>query len=111
VRGKKVWAHWVWCKYGLDFLKQDGEWRIWHFRCFEVARAPYEENWISFADKNAVAFELDLMYFGDDGKPVFMPPPDEPATSRSFPYRPDQRQTLEPEPPVPYTTFVETFEY
>jgi hypothetical protein len=38
VDGKKVWAHWVWCKYGVDFLKQDGAWRIWHFRCFEVAR-------------------------------------------------------------------------
>jgi hypothetical protein len=111
VRGMKMWAHWVWCKYGLDFLKQDGEWRIWHFRCFEVARAPYEENWISFADKNAVAFELDLMYFGEDGKPVFMPPPDEAATSLSYPYRPDQRQTLEPALPVPYTTFDETFEY
>lgn len=21
VLGKKVWAHWVWCKYGIDFLK------------------------------------------------------------------------------------------
>ena len=24
VDGRKVWAHWVWCKYGIDFLKQDG---------------------------------------------------------------------------------------
>lgn len=105
VRGKKVWAHWVWCKYALDFLKQDGEWRIWHFRCYEVARAPFEENWISFAEKNAVAFDLDLMYFGDDGKPVFMPPPDEPAKHLASPYRPDQIQTLDPRPPEPYTTF------
>ena len=22
VLGKKVWAHWVWCKYAIDFLKQ-----------------------------------------------------------------------------------------
>jgi hypothetical protein len=77
----------------------------------EAARAPFEENWISFAEKNQVAFDLDLMYFGDDGKPVFMPPADEPATSLASPYRPDGVQTLEPKPPVPYRTFDETFEY
>ncbi|KAK8087593.1 hypothetical protein PG997_002554 [Apiospora hydei] len=52
-----LWAHWVWCQYALDFLKQDGEWKIWHFRCLEVSRAPFSENWITFADKNQVAFE------------------------------------------------------
>ncbi len=39
VDGRKVWAHWVWCKYGVDFLKPDGRWRIWRFRCFETPRA------------------------------------------------------------------------
>lgn len=57
VDNKRVWAHWVWCQYALDFLKQDGEWKIWHFRCLEVARAPYSENWITFASKNQVAFD------------------------------------------------------
>ena len=52
VDGKPVWAHWVWCKYGVDFIKQDGEWRIWHFRCYEVARAPFNRDWISFAEDN-----------------------------------------------------------
>ena len=50
-------AHWVWCQYGIDFLKQDGEWKVWHFRCLEVARAPFSENWITFAGKNQVAFD------------------------------------------------------
>ena len=81
VLGKKVWAHWVWCKYAIDFLKQDGEWKFWKFRCYELARAPFEENWVSFGLKNQGAFDLDLMYFGDDGKPVFMPPADEPVPS------------------------------
>src|SRR3954468_24759863 len=22
VDGRKIWAHWIWCKYGLDFVKQ-----------------------------------------------------------------------------------------
>jgi hypothetical protein len=61
VRGQKVWAHWVWCKYALDFLRQDGKWKIWNFGCYELARAPFEENRISFAEKNEYAFALDLI--------------------------------------------------
>jgi hypothetical protein len=111
VLGKKVWAHWVWCKYGLDFLKQDGRWKIWHFRCFEIARAPYGENWIKFAFRDVAAFDKDLMYFGEDGRPKFMPPPDAPATDFANRYQPDLSQQLQPVPPVPYASFDETFEY
>jgi SnoaL-like domain len=110
VDGKKVWAHWVWCKYGIDFLKQDGTWRIWHFRCLEIARAPYHENWISFAARDAESFDKDLMYFGEDGRPRFMPPPDATASHLSHRYRPDESQMLDPRPPTPYSTFAETSE-
>jgi hypothetical protein len=111
VDGKKVWAHWVWCKYGVDFLKQDGQWKIWHFRCFEVARAPYHENWIQFQSRDAESFDKDLMYFGDDGRPKFMPEPDAPASDLADRYKPNLRQRLQPRPPEPYATFSDTFEY
>lgn len=105
LHGKKVWAHWVWVKYAVDFLKQDGEWKIWKFRCVEVARAPYEENWISFAEKNTEAFKLDIKYFGDDGEVRFMPEPDEPVVHEHWPYRPDSRVELAPKPPRPYQSY------
>ena len=110
VLGKRVWAHWVWCKYAVDFLCQDGAWRIWKFRCYELARAPFEENWVSFGEKNQHAFDLDLMYFGDDGKAVFMPPADEPAPVPNYPYSPSTVQTLDPAPPTPHETFIDTYE-
>lgn len=109
VDGHKVWAHWVWCKYGVDFLKQDGQWRIWRFRCFEVARAPYDENWIAFAAHERATYEAKLMYFGDDGKPVFLPPVDGPAVTPSQPYQVDTAQQLVPEPPRPYAQHQDTF--
>ncbi len=109
VDGQKIWAHWVWCKYGIDFLQQDRQWRIWKFRCYEVARAPYDEDWISFAAHPRAEYEAKLMYFGDDGKPVFMPPVEAPTTMPSEPYRIDGRQELVPEPPQPYTDFEDTF--
>ncbi len=109
VLGKKVWAHWVWCKYAIDFLRQDGEWKIWKFRCYELARAPFHEDWVAFGLKNQGAFDLDLMYFGDDGKPVFMPKADVPVPSPAHPYSPTTTQTLDPVPPVPHATFTDTF--
>lgn len=109
VDGQKVWAHWVWCKYGVDFRKQHGQWRIWRFRCFEVARAPYDENWIAFAAHERATYEAKLMYFGDDGKPVFLPPVDGPAVTPSQPYQVDTAQQLVPEPPRPYAQHEDTF--
>lgn len=112
VDGKKVWMHNVYLKYGVDFIKQDGEWKIWHFHCFEVARAPYSMGWIPFAAAaQDDAFNFDLMYIGDDGKPVFMPKTDEPATVLNNTYRTDSSQRLEARPPEPYRTFSETFSY
>ena len=112
VNGKKVWMHNVYLKYGLDFIKQDGEWKIWHFHCFEIARAPYGMGWIPFAAAaQDDAFNFDLMYLGDDGKPVFMPKADGPATVPNNTYRTDTAQRLEARPPEPYRTISETFEY
>lgn len=112
VQGKKVWMHNVYLKYGIDFIKQDGQWKIWHFHCFEVARAPYGMGWIPFAAAaQDDSFNVDLMYVGEDGKPVFMPKVDGPAKVLSNTYRTDTSQKLEARPPEPYRTFSETFEY
>lgn len=112
INGKKVWMHTVYAKYGIDFIKQDGEWKIWHFHCFEVARAPYGMGWIPFAAAAQDSpFADDLMYFGEDGRPVMMPKPDGPATIRHNPFRTDKGQTMDLLPPVPYRTISETFEY
>jgi hypothetical protein len=117
VHGKRVWAHWVQMKYPIDFIRQDGQWKIWHFRCLEISRARFDQNWIATAAevqdsaKNS-EFNADLMYLGDDGKPVFMPKPDAPAKSLAYPYRPDAAMDHDMPPlPVPYRTFSETFEY
>lgn len=112
INGKKVWMHTVYAKYGIDFIKQNGQWKIWHFHCFEVARAPFGLGWIPFAAAAQDSpFGDDLMYFGEDGKPVLMPKPNGPATIRHNPYRTDRGQTLDLKPPVPYRTFSETFAY
>lgn len=112
IDGKRVWMHEIMVKYGVDFIRQDGEWKIWHFHCYEVARSPHGMGWIPFAAQSQDnPFADDLMYFGEDGKPVLMPKPDAPVTMRNNPYRTDTGQTLDAPPPVPYRTISETFEY
>jgi hypothetical protein len=116
VDGKKVWAHWIQVRYHLDFLKQDGQWRIWHFRAVEVSRAPFGQNWIAFgatlqANRELGQFHNDLAYFGDNGEPVFMPPVDAPPKNIAPAYRTDDAMELVPALPEPYGTFSETFEY
>jgi SnoaL-like domain len=116
VEGKRVWAHWVQCRYSLDFLRQGDEWRIWHFRCVEISRAPFSKNWIAFASEMQAnqatsQFHNDLAYFGDDGAPVFMPTVDGPPKSLAYPYRTDRAFAIEPPLPQPYRTISETFEY
>jgi hypothetical protein len=109
VNGKRVWAHWVWCKYGVDFVKQDGQWRIWHFRCYEIARAPFDRDWVSFAADNQESHDSQLAWFGDDGVPVFLPPVDGPVETIYEPYGNDRAQILDPVPPLPYRDFEDTF--
>ena len=116
VNGKKVWAHWIQVRYYLDFLKQDGEWRIWHIRVVEVSRAPFSRNWITFAsilenNADAAKFHNDILYFGDDGEVVFYPEHDGPPKNIAFGYRTGEAMTLEPELPEPYDSFEDTFEY
>ena len=99
VGDKLVWAHWVWCKYGVDFLKQDSEWRIWHFRCYEVARAPFNRDWIGFASRTTRrATTRSWRGSGDDGVPVFLPPVDEPVDDGG---RLPVRRTTGPRPWTP----------
>jgi len=116
VEGKKVWAHWIQVRYYLDFLKQDGKWRIWHFRAAEISRAPFSQNWIAFASamqasKEHAEFHNDIAYMGENGEPVFMPPVDALPKSTANSYRTDRAMELVPELPEPYRTFSETFEY
>ena len=94
-------AHWAWCKYGCDFVTEDGRWKIWHLHVYGIFFTPYGQSW---ADPG-------------DSSPVVDPPgfpaelgPDRPPTTRWM-YRPDQVYVNEPAPPEPYVSFDESTAY
>jgi hypothetical protein len=79
-------------KYGIDFIKEDGKWKIWHHHIYRLIRGlGWDEKWSDQFKKP---------------EPVFPPgpKPDGPAVDDN-PYRPDTVQRLVPAPPEPYETF------
>lgn len=90
-------ANWAWCKYGCDFVLENGVWKIWHLHVFGLFMAPYNASWVEA---------------GDDMDPDDLPPlPPEYAPDRRWTthwnYRPDQVYVNEPAPPDRYGTFAE----
>jgi hypothetical protein len=47
----KPHAMWIWWKIGADFVKEDGEWKIWHYVKNPVYATQYDKSWMD----NAIA--------------------------------------------------------
>lgn len=99
--GNRVLAHWVWQKVAADFLLEDGAWKIWHLHIYELQRCPFDENWVTFANKRfadqaALDSEMRLCMAGIT--------PEEPTTFH-WQYTPDAIPVLNPVPPTPYQVF------
>ncbi len=39
-------ARWVPCKYGVDFLYENGAWKIWHLHRYTYLDTPFETSWL-----------------------------------------------------------------
>lgn len=35
---------WLWVKYGVDFVKENGQWKIWHLQVFPIFNTPYNKS-------------------------------------------------------------------
>jgi hypothetical protein len=89
-------AFWAWCKYGCDFVIEDGQWKIWHLHVYGIFLAPYGRSWVEQPE--------------DMIDPPPMPDeylPDRPPTTH-WQYMPDRVYPNEPAPPNPYPTFDES---
>jgi hypothetical protein len=99
VQGKYT-GMWAWAKRATDFVKEDGQWKIWHYRVYGLFMTPYDKCWTELEDpdyalKNPVSDEL---------------PPDRPSTYH-WSYSPSARYVYIPAAPEPYDTFDENNSY
>lgn len=97
-RNGKLEPTWRWVKYGVDFVKENGVWRFWHFHVYGIFRTPYDKSWVESANY---------------GQNQDMPPElksDRPTTYH-WVYTPEAVADNIPEPPEPYETWDESTAY
>ena len=110
--GLHKFCHWVWNRYGMDFIKEDGQWRLWHLRTVGFIRSHFDMDWVDFY----------LINRYDDQRCGLAIPIDQPSTPLyAFPTRnspvPHPGYSLEyppieaPAMPEPYNDIADTFEY
>ncbi len=96
-------AKWAWYKYGADFVKEDGAWKIWHLHIYGIFLTDYHKSW---AEGTPVKF--DANYTGLVGHKMHNDRP--PTTSWWFSADtvfPDDQPSI----PQPYETFDEKTAY
>lgn len=93
---------WIWEKYGIDFAKEDGEWKIWHMHCYYDFICRPGQSWTDTNEDLTDSFVIkDLI------EPFNRPlPPDHYEL-----YNPRRIPKLMPKPPLPYETFDEETAY
>jgi hypothetical protein len=99
---KKPIACFCYTKYGCDFVKEDGVWKMWHYHVYRMFMTPWN---VPFTDEWEKNVRDKLMgKFGAGRKPDL-------PTTYDHPYSVDTVRELVPAPPEPYETFSETFSY
>jgi hypothetical protein len=88
-------------KYGCDFVKEDGKWKMWHYHVYRVFTTPWNVPFTEEWEKNV---RDKVARFGYERKPDM-------STTTDNPYSKDTVREMLPIPPEPYETFSETFSY
>lgn len=111
--GKRFKAEWMWQKFEIEFIKEKTGWKIWHLHAYDVFRCPYDENWVTYAEKRFQIDGLGIEAIYTKNVPYG---PDEPPennadvpTTSHWQYTVDAAPVLCPEPPEPYETMDTSF--
>lgn len=92
-------AYWCWIKYGVEFIKVDGKWYLWHLSTYGTFMCDFYK---SFAEENHHPAQINTV---DDYPPKWKP--DRPVTHHDWQYATDVPPELDPAPPLPYETFAD----
>jgi hypothetical protein len=94
----KPQGYWAWCKYGVDFIKEEGKWKIWHLHVYGLFRTPYEKSWVEAEKPGVLPIPEELK-------------PDRATTHPLWTYSPTAVAELVPAPPEAYDTWDEATAY
>lgn len=97
-------SYWVFGTYAADFIKEDGQWRLWHVQYLEDIKSPNGYNWSE--GKNPYPPLPEFAPLAE----VKVPTPNVPVVLRER-YSVNRPFAKLPDFPEPYDTFAETFSY
>lgn len=97
-------TYWTWGVYCVDFIKEDGQWKLWHVLYLEDINHASGQDWT----KPEIPYP-DLPEF-EPLKEFSIPEPNVKQTVREY-YTPDRPFTSLPPLPVQYEAFADTFSY
>lgn len=90
---------WEWNRYGDDFIKEDGKWKLWHHHVYPLFQIGWDENWAEHFEKKKEGPGMQLPF-----------KPDYPATPLDVFYSPDSELPFIPIPKS-YQTWADTTMY
>lgn len=95
---------WIWAYAAVDFILEDGQWKLWHMQYLEDVNVPCGQNWAREAEALPPLPEFAVL------EGVALP---EPNVKRTLwtPYTPERPFAGTPRIPEPYDTFADTFSY
>ena len=97
-------SYWTFGMFGVDFVWEDGQWRIWHLTYVEDIHTPAGDRWA------AAPKQRDQIPLSRPMADFRMPEPTVPTQVRAL-YTPERPFTKLLPLPEPYGTFAETFSY
>jgi hypothetical protein len=103
-------------KYGVDFAKEDGEWKIWHIQMYYDYVFSLGSDWTKPGARQQAQGQPPADQKGEKAAAPSGGMPQQVKSTRANPnpyaqWSPTRVSTLEPKIPVPYYTFSETFSY
>lgn len=97
-------GHHVWLKFAVDFIVEDGEWKIWHYHICPHFNTNFNKSWVESS------LEMEKMFAEMPPEMLEKMAPKGPVTAYHA-YSVHEPPAYDPKPPVPYKTFSETFPY
>ena len=95
---------WVWGYYAADFIKEDGQMKLWHVLHTEETNCPNGVDWAMPENPYPELPEFAEL------KDIEIPAPNQPAAVNEH-FSASRGPAKPPRLPEPYTTFAETFSY
>ena len=98
-------AYWIWAKLGIDFIKEDGEWKIWHYHVYGLFTTRYDRPWTDLEQTSPMMLPYEELEALAEKAGAVLVRPNVKATHPGWWWRPDVYNDPVPAPPEPYKTF------